>query len=279
MTNDYQPNEDSNDKCPNGTFKSLLGEILYASKVIPSIGFSITTLASVTAPNRSDYSALLRVLKYLKGAKKQIDVYKPDNLNITQFTDISFATTKDRKSVGCAYIYIGGNLTHFYSKKQNMISKSTTIAEMLELDRATTTSLWIRNMLIHMKLLNANSPIISFLDCQPTLDLLNGVSINPVNKHHAIRIEWLRNLMADGILKVYKIATGDQLADLGTKVLPAQSFNRMLSIITNPKMVTKHIHTTTDASPEPKLHPFHQHDLNILARRRDSNKNGQMDEN
>jgi hypothetical protein len=85
--------------------------------------------------------------------------------------------------------------------------------------------------------------------------------------------------MADGILKVYKIATADQLADLGTKILPAQSFNRMLSIITNPKTVTKHIPDTIDGSPDPKLHPFHKHDLNILACKRDSNKNGQMDGN
>jgi hypothetical protein len=71
--------------------------------------------------------ATLRVLRYLKSSPgRGILFSKNDHLNIIGYTDVDWVRNlTDRKSTSGYFIFVGGNLVTWKSKKQNVVALSS----------------------------------------------------------------------------------------------------------------------------------------------------------
>ena len=78
-----------------------------------------------------------------------------------------------------------------------------------------------------VKLLNAPSPTTAcrvFEDNVGALELANAHKLRPRAKHLAVQLYHFRQCILNFMIKVEKIATQYQLADIFTKALPRQAF-------------------------------------------------------
>jgi hypothetical protein len=139
---------------------------------------------------------------------------------VSAFSDADWAgCVDDRRSTGGFAVFLGGNLISWTARKQPTVSRSSTEAEYKALANATAEVLWIQKLLTE---LGIHHPSRARLWC----DNLGAtyLSANPVfharTKHIEIDFHFVRERVAQKLLEVRFISTGDQLADGFTKALP-----------------------------------------------------------
>ena len=105
-------------------------------------------------PYRSHFQAALRVLRYLKGTVRySLTFKKKGKLDLVIYTDFDYASSLiDRRSIMGYCTLLGGNLITWRSKKQNIVSKSSTEAEFRALSSAIDEVIWIRSIRKDLKI-------------------------------------------------------------------------------------------------------------------------------
>lgn len=112
------------------------------------------------------------------------------------------------------------------SHKQKLTTKSSTEAELICAATSAGNSLGIRNYLISRGY--DVDPLSLGQDNTSTIHVINnGLKSARRLKHLDIKIFFLRDYVEEKQMKVIHIPTEDMIADILTKPLPAQQFNRL----------------------------------------------------
>ena len=118
---------------PDATpYRELIGRLLYLTITRPDITFAVHRLSQfLSAPTDVHMQAAHRILRYLKSNPGQGLFYASDSETcLNAFVDADWATCPDtRRSVTGFCIYIGKSLVSCKSKKQQIVSRSSTEAE------------------------------------------------------------------------------------------------------------------------------------------------------
>ncbi|XP_047321131.1 uncharacterized mitochondrial protein AtMg00810-like [Impatiens glandulifera] len=116
------------------TYRGIIGSLLYLTASRPDILFAVGVFGRFQAnPNQSYYTAIKRILKYLKGTQ-DVELWYPkdSSFNIISYSDADYADCKiDRKSTSGTCQFLGDRLVSWYSKKQTSVATSTAEAEYL----------------------------------------------------------------------------------------------------------------------------------------------------
>ena len=115
------------------TYEKLIARLLYLSHISPDIFFSMNVLSQFThSPRRSHFQATLRVLRYLKGTTGLgLSFMKTCKLDLVLYVDFDYAGLLiDSRSTTGFCTMSGGNLVMWRTKKQSMLSKLNTEAEL-----------------------------------------------------------------------------------------------------------------------------------------------------
>ena len=175
-----------------------------------------------------------RILRYIKGTiKLGLSFGKSESMLVSAFSDADWAgCVDDRRSTGGFTMFLGDNLISWTAKKQPTVSRSSTEAEYKALANAVAEMVWVQKLLTE---LGIRHPPKARLWC----DNLGAtyLSANPVfyarTKHIEIDFHFVRERVAQKLLEVRLVSTGDQLADGFTKALPVhklQQFRNNLSL-------------------------------------------------
>jgi hypothetical protein len=142
------------------------------------------------------------------------------SMMISGFSDADWAgCVDDRRSTGGFAVYLGSNLVSWSARKQPTVSRSSTEVEYKSLANATTEIIWVQKLLTE---LGVQHPPMARLWC----DNLGAtyLSANPIfhakTKHIEIDFHFVRERVAQKLLDIRFISTGDQVADGFTKALP-----------------------------------------------------------
>jgi histone deacetylase 1/2 len=216
-------------------YRSVVGALQYLTLTRPDICFSVNKVCQfLHAPTSVHWTAVKRILRYLQGTITHgLRISKSDSMLVSAFSYADWAgCPDDRKSTGGFAVFVGSNLVSWTARKQPTVSRSSTEAEYKALANATAEVIWVHNLLTE---LGISHPKSASLWC----DNLGAtyLSANPIfharTKHIEIDYHFVRERVAQKLLHIRFIPTGDQLADGFTKPLTLRQlevFRRNLNL-------------------------------------------------
>jgi hypothetical protein len=112
------------------------------------------------------------------------------------------------------------------SKEQNSVALSTTEAEYIAAGHCCAQLLWMRQTLRDYGYQLTKVPLLC--DNESAIRMANNPVEHNRTKHIAIRYHFLRDHQQKGDIKIAYINTKEQLADIFTKPLVEQTFNKLM---------------------------------------------------
>jgi hypothetical protein len=134
----------------SNNYMSLISSLMYAAIAMrPDIVYAMNRLASVMAnPTLSHWNAAKQVMQYLKGTRNYGITYSkidgPDD-PVHGYSDASFANNNNCMSVS-RYNFMTSWWHNHLSKKQNVVSLSSTEAEYISMSDAVHDALWLQSL-------------------------------------------------------------------------------------------------------------------------------------
>ncbi|XP_031282137.1 secreted RxLR effector protein 161-like [Pistacia vera] len=218
--------EDSEQFNQPSLYRSIIGGLQYLTLSRPDLAFSVNKLSQfLQNPTTTHWTACKRVLRYVKGTLSHGILFtKRKPFTLEAFANVDWVgDTIDRKSTSGYSVFLGGNLIQWSSRKQKVVSLSSTEAEYRSLSQAATEVVWIQNLFKELDIHIKNNSVI-WCDNMSA----GALSSNPVfharTKHIEIDVHYVRELVANKTLNVQYIATEYQIADILTKALPSSRF-------------------------------------------------------
>jgi hypothetical protein len=115
-----------------GRYQRLVGKLIYLSHTRPDIAYAVSVVSQfMHNPSEDHMDAVIRILRYLKGSPgKGLMFSRNSHLKIKGYTDADWAgSISDRKSTSGYFMFVGGNLVTWRSKKQKVVALSSAEAE------------------------------------------------------------------------------------------------------------------------------------------------------
>ncbi|THH14812.1 hypothetical protein EW146_g5573 [Bondarzewia mesenterica] len=157
---------------------------------------------------------------YLKGMRDLWLTYEGTERKLVGYADVDGSMAEDRKAVsGYAFIIDGGAVS-WSSKKQEIVSLSTTESEYVTATHAAKEALWLRSLISEI-LSPATTLTILFSDNQSAIALTQDHQYHARSKHIDIRYHFIRWVVENGALRLIYCPTEDMVADTLTKALPS----------------------------------------------------------
>ena len=229
-----EPNKEEGETNRSNAYASLIGSLHYLSTATrPDIAYAVNRLATYTAnPSFMHYGTAKRVLRYVKGTRTYGITYHaqstqrlgPSDSNMFYgFSDASYGSADDRKSVsGYVFLSSGGAIT-WGSRKQTTIALSSTEAEYVALSEASREAIWLRHLYGELGFVQ-KQPILLLGDNDRSVAMAKNPEFHKRTKHVDIRWHWVRDLVSDGLINVASCRDPEQTADILTKQLPRPKF-------------------------------------------------------
>ncbi|KAM0014676.1 putative RNA-directed DNA polymerase [Helianthus debilis subsp. tardiflorus] len=234
-------------------FRQTVGALQYVTLSRPDITYAVNKVCQyMHAPTENHWSAVKRILRYLKGTSHFGLFIRHDSAStlhaftdshwpspIQAYSDADWAgCPDDRRSTGGFTIYFGSNLISWNARKQRTVSRSSTESEYKALADTVAELTWLEALLQELGIVPKSTPTLWCDNLGATY-----LSANPVfharTKHVEVDFNFVREKVAQGKLKVQFISTADQIADVFTKPLPSQRFlvlRSKLQVVPRPQL-------------------------------------------
>ncbi|KAK6122738.1 hypothetical protein DH2020_043518 [Rehmannia glutinosa] len=212
-------------------FRRLIGRLLYLNFTRPDIAFATQQLSQfVGQPHTSHWEAALHVLRYLKGCPSVGLFYSVSAAcSLTAYSDADWGTCPDtRKSLTGYCVFYGNCLISWKTKKQTTVSRSSAEAEYRALGTTVCELQWLYYIAQDLQL-SLPTPIDLWCDNQAAMHIVANPVFHERTKHLDIDCHIVRNKFKDGFLLLKHVTSRHQLADIFTKALGCQAFQRILS--------------------------------------------------
>ena len=205
-----------------------LAKIMWISnQTRPELRVATSVLAGrVQNPNIDDQLKLTRLLQYLNETKELGLTFRKGSTKIKAYADAAHLVHPDCRGHSGAVIQMGNNSIHCESKKQRVVSQSSTEAELIALNSCLNSVLWIRNMLEELGFKQNKTKI--YQDNISCITIAHNGRPTKGTKHIKMRYFHIKEKMNDGTVKLKHKSTNKMIADILTKpveLIPA--FNRL----------------------------------------------------
>ena len=146
--------------------------------------------------------------------------------SVLGFCDSDYATVKDtRKSVTGYVVYLNGVPISWKSRSQRAVILSTAESEYYAISEVCSELIFVKNMLEFLGV-KLELPIIVHVDNVGAIYLAKNQVLSNRTKHIGVRYHFVREYIEDGIIKIVFVRSKENDADMFTKNLQKELFNK-----------------------------------------------------
>ncbi|GKA32198.1 ribonuclease H-like domain-containing protein [Tanacetum coccineum] len=177
------------------------------------------------------FRSLASALQYLTFTRPDLSyvLYCSHTSQLIAYSDADWAgSLSTRRSTSGYCVFLGDNLITWSSKRQHVISCSSTEAEYRGVANAVAETAWVRNLLREL-LVPLHSATLVYCDNVSAVYLSSNPVQHQRTKHIKIDIHFVRDLVATGHVRVLHVLSHYQHADIFTKGLPSPLFTEFRS--------------------------------------------------
>ena len=141
--------------------------------------------------------------------------------DLVGFADADGASQDHRRAISGYVFMVDGGAVSWSSKKQELVTLSTTEAEYVAATHAVKEALWLRRLISDLFPDGLSAPTTLYGDNQSAIALAHGGQYHSRTKHIDIRYHFIRYIIEAGSIKLIYCPTDEQTADTLTKALPS----------------------------------------------------------
>ena len=233
-----RPISKDNDDTVESTFPyaQIIGSLQFAALTTrPDIAYAVNNAAQFkNHPTTANCNAVRRILKYLRGTSTfRIPLGgHHSSFILTAYADADYAAAiADRKSRTGYVIFFDGNPIAWASKKQPCVATSTTHIEYIACYAAATEVIWLRRLLASIGIPQSN-PTTIFTYSQSAMRLAINPEFHSRTKHVDVKFHFVREQVVLHSIDIQYLPTQQQIADIMTKALTQDQFQRLRDLLT-----------------------------------------------
>ena len=203
-------------------YREAVGALNWAAlSTRPDIAFAVSTVARFASnPGPVHWEAVKRIYRYLAGTRNLWLSYGETRRTLEGYADADGSMAEDRRAItGYAFLIDGGAVS-WSSKRQEIISLSTTESEYVAATHGMKEALWLRSLLSEV-FRGFKDATTLFSDNQSAITLTRDHQYHTRTKHIDVRYHWIRWVIEQGSLRLVYCPTDDMVADVLTKALPS----------------------------------------------------------
>ncbi|KAK4268343.1 hypothetical protein QN277_025013 [Acacia crassicarpa] len=208
-------------------YRRAIGSLQYLTTSWPDIAYSVNKLSQfLSKPTEVHFQGFKRILRYLKGTHLYGLHIKPvKTLCLIGFTDADWAIDiDDRKSMGGYCVYLGGTLVSWCSKKQKVVSQSSSESEYRSLSDGASEIKWLSSLMTEIGLF-VRQPSLLWCDNLSAQALASNLVHHARSEHIEIDVHFIRDQVLSGAIQVRYVPSSQQIADCLTKALSHSQFS------------------------------------------------------
>ena len=201
----------------------IRGDIYYVAKELAR---------NLQHPTIEDLAKLKHVLRYLKGTKHYSQVLVPRmqlhahavaELHVYVDSDWAGCRTTRKSTSGCVVVLLGCTI-HQYARTQGSIATSSGEAELYAIGSGVAEALGIVNFLQESQLM-PKVTITIHTDSSSAKTIATRIGTSKLTKHIQLRFLYVQDLVATNIIKIRKVGTKFNYADVLTKIVPTSTLH------------------------------------------------------
>ena len=169
-----------------------------------------------------------RIFRYLRGTYDVGLIYGGDTrCLVTGYSDSDYAGDVDTRRSMTGYVFtLGGSVVSWKATLQPTVTLSTTEAEYMALTAAAKEGIWLKGLVSSLGLHHDHA--IVYCDSLSAICLAKDQVHHERTKHIDVRYHFLRS---ESRIKVKKVGTADNPADMFTKPVPHSKFQHCLDLL------------------------------------------------
>ena len=223
-------------------YRSIVGSLIYAAiSTRPDINHAVNICSRyMHQPSQAHVTGAKRILRYLYENSRYGLEYrneyenenKPKNTVVLEgFCDADWGgDLDDRKSTTGYCLFLNGCLVSWYSHKQATVAQSSAEAELMGATDIVKEIMWMRQILSEMNYI-VETPVIVNIDNQSAMRIAQHDVDHARTKHIDIKYHFIRDEISSKRVKLQWISTQKQKADIFTKGLTTELFNKFRSML------------------------------------------------
>jgi hypothetical protein len=219
-------------------FHSVVAKLLYLGKrgrpdILLAVQFWCTR---VQDPTEDDKLKLERVLGYLLMTKNKTRTFDRSNFDrVTTYIDASFGMHQDGKSQSGCLVMLGNTLVHEACRKQKIVTKNSTEAELVALSDYHLEGELIEEFLLELSNMMDEELITNvhlvYQDNTSTITLVKNGGGKARSKYMKVWQEYMKERIMTGELEIEHVKTSKMLADILTKPLGGEQYHNLVNQI------------------------------------------------
>ncbi|CAL9020206.1 unnamed protein product, partial [Prunus brigantina] len=210
---------------------NLIKKLNYLSLTRPDITYEVSVTSQfMHSPSEDHMAAVMRILSYLKSAPGRGLLFKKNgNLDLEGYTDADYeGNITDKHSTSGYFTFVGGNLVTWRSKKQNVVSRSSTESEYRGIAQWVCEILCMRWLLAEI---GFRLDVATKLHCdgQSAFEIANNLVQHDRTKHVEVDRHFIKEKLEHKFISIPFVPSLEQIADMLTHAVSKRRFEISLN--------------------------------------------------